>query len=293
MIPLIYNPASAGGHGEVKFQQAKAALALHDIHVEGIESLHPGHAIELAKDLADHGAELILAVGGDGTHSEVANGVLRAANSPILGFLPGGTGNDFLRDFGVTDIHEAAKRIAAGTARAVDAGKVSWLGGEHFTINVFGIAFAAQVADRTNRKYKWMGSLGYSAAVIREVLSLKANRTRIVIDQEEHQLETPFVAVCNTIHTGGAMKMAPAAKTDDGELDLLQLEPVGRVELLMNLFPKIFKGTHVHHPKVHFFRGKQFELEPEIPTPLLIDGEVMGQTPVNVDVIPKAFQLLV
>lgn len=293
MIPLIYNPASAGGHGEVKFKHASAELALHGIEVEGIESLHPGHATELAKDLADNGAELILAVGGDGTHSEVANGVLRSKNNPTIGFLPGGTGNDFLRDFGITDIHEAANRIAAGKTKKIDAGHVRWDGGDHYTINVFGIAFAAQVADRTNRKYKWMGGFGYTAAVIREVMGLKSGLTELVIDGERRTLQAPLLTICNTIHTGGAMKMAPMADTSDGYLDLLQLDPVGRVQLLTRIFPKIFDGSHIHHPKVHFFRGKSFYMEPETPTPLLIDGDVMGQTPVNVDVVPGAFALLV
>lgn len=292
MIPLIYNPASAGGHGEVKFRQASAELALLGLEVEGIESLRPGHSTEIAKDLADHGAELILAVGGDGTHSEVANGVLRSNNNPTLGFLPGGTGNDFLRDFGITDIHEAAKRIAAGKAQPVDAGHVRWQGGEHYTINVFGIAFAAKVADRTNRKYKWMGPFGYTAAVIREVASMKAGRTELVIDGVRQTVDAPLMTICNTIHTGGAMKMAPMAKTNDGLLDLLQLDPVGRVQLLTRIFPKIFDGSHVQHPKVHFHQGKEFHMAPDTPTPLLIDGDVMGQTPVSVTAMKGAFQLL-
>lgn len=293
MIPLIYNPASAGGHGEVKFKQASAELALLGMEVEGVESLHPGHATELAKDLADHGAQLILAVGGDGTHSEVANGVLRSKNNPTLGFLPGGTGNDFLRDFEVTDIHEAAKRIEAGKAREIDAGHVQWEGGEHYTINVFGIAFAAKVADRTNRKYKWMGPFGYTAAVIREVIGLQAGETELVIDGKHQIVEAPLMTICNTIHTGGAMKMAPMADTSDGELDLLRLDPVGRINLLTRIFPKIFDGSHVEHPKVHFHRGKSFRITPKAPTPLLIDGDVMGSTPVTVDVMPGAFKLLV
>ncbi len=288
-IPLIYNPASGGGKGYLRFRRAESQLALKGLRVDGIETKAPGHASELAADLATS-HDMIFVLGGDGTLSEAANGILDSKHDPTLGFLPAGTGNDFLRDFEIEDISHAADRIALGTPRAIDAVRVEG-DVKRWSINVFGTGFVSRAAKRCNDNYKWMGKNCYTAAVLRELVTLKNIETRLIIDGKDHSGRFPLVTACNSIHTGGAMKMAPQARPDDGLVDVMTLDACGRVELL-RVFPKIFDGSHVRHKKVRFHRAKKVIIEPEMDSPLLADGEVFGSTPVTLTVKPGALKVL-
>lgn len=294
-VPLIYNPAAGGGKGEERFKEAQSLLAERRIAVEPVATQFPRHAEELAEQLARDGRKRIFALGGDGTLSETANGVLRSGKTPTLGFLPAGTGNDFLRDFEILKRRQAVDRIALGEPRGIDAARIRYeQGGEErtrYSINIFGIGFAAQAADVTNRRYKWAGGQAYNLGVVHRLVGFGPTPTRMVLDGEDLSGDYPMVMVCNSIHTGGAMKMAPMARPDDGWLDVLTVERLGRLELL-RLFMQVREGTHVSHPKVTMRRAKHIELEPEIAGPLLADGEVYGSTPVDVKLQPGALRVL-
>lgn len=290
-MPLLYNPASGGGRGRLRLRRAEALLAMKGIRTERHATGGPGDAVDLGRAMARDGHAWILVLGGDGTLSEVADGVLQSGRQPALGFLPGGTGNDFLRDFGVTDLDHAVERIALGTPRPVDAAHASWPGGDRHFLNLFGSGFVALAADTCNRRLKWMGSRGYTAAVLWELVRLRNTPTRLELDGRVVEGRFPLVAVCNSIHTGGAMRIAPHARCDDGVLDVMIVEDIGRVEL-GRVFPKIFDGSHVGHPKVRFERARTVRIEPESPSPLLVDGEVVGTTPADVQVRPGALRVL-
>jgi len=107
-------------------------------------------------------------------------------------------------------------------------------------------------------------------------------------DEGENRLT--LVSICNTQWTGENMWIAPTADPEDGMLDVVALGPVSRLELV-RLFPRIFSGTHLAHPAVRSYRATRVTIEPEEPSPLLLDGEVMGRTPVDVDIVPRAIQL--
>lgn len=295
-LPLLYNPAAAGGRGAVRLREAEALLAVRGIPVRPVPTERPGHATRLVRDLVAAGERRILVLGGDGTLSEAAQGALGLgdrAREVTFGFLPGGTGNDFLRDFGVTDLEAAAERIVAGRVRSFDAAHVSFgegdAAGERYSINVFATGFGARVADRTNRRFKFLGKAGYTAAVLAELAALRADRTRLVLDGVEVHGVYPMVAVCNSRHTGGGMALAPDADPTDGELDWFTLGDLGRLAFL-RVFPRVFKGTHKGHPQVGMGRARVVRIEPERPSPLLIDGEVIGSTPAEVRVLPGALR---
>ncbi len=293
-VPLIYNPAAGGGRGRVRFKEAEALFALRDIELESVPTEHPGHATDLAAELSAS-SPVLFVMGGDGTLSEASEGILAAGHDPLLGFLPAGTGNDFLREFGFKDRLQAIDRITMGKPRRIDAARLRY---EHdgdvrlrHWINVFGTGFAAQAAATTNKRFKWAGGQAYNLGILNELIRLKSSPTRIVLDGEERHGDFQMVMVCNSIHTGGAMQMAPMARPDDGWLDVLTVEGVGKAELI-RLLTKVRDGGHVSHHKVRFDRAKQIRIEPERPSPLLVDGEVMGTTPVDIDVLPGAMQIL-
>lgn len=293
-LPLICNPAAGGGRGKARLDEANSLLSQQGIEVAVTATTGPGHATTLARDLAAAGHKTVLVLGGDGTLSEAANGILGLpqARRPTLGFLPAGTGNDFLRDFGIFDLAAACKAVAAGRTVAADAALASWPGGSRYCLNVCGTGLMAKAADRCNRQFKWLGRKGYDAAAMVELARMKHTPTRVVLDGQETRGDFPLVAVCNSVNTGGGMKMAPAASPKDGMLDVLVVEGAGALELMMLLATKLRKGEHVLNPKVRVERAAHVRIEPATPGPLMLDGEVMGTTPVEFQVLPGALRLL-
>lgn len=295
-LPLLYNPAAGGGRGALRVREAEALLALRNVPVRPVATERRDHAGELVRDLVLAGERTVLVLGGDGTLSEAAQGALGLGDRSrdvTFGFLPGGTGNDLLRGFGVTSLEEAADRIAAGRVRAFDAALVSFgegaAAGTRFSINVFATGFGARVAARAERGLKPLGRMAYTAAVLAELVGLRADRTRLVLDGVEHHAAYGMVAVCNTRHTGGGMLLAPDANPTDGVLDWFTLGDMGRLTFL-RVFPRVFRGTHAEHPGMTLGRARVVRVEPGRPGPLLIDGEVVGSTPAEVRVLPGALQ---
>lgn len=293
-VPLIHNPAAGGGRGKARFVEAHAKLAARGIDVEPVETQRPGHAAELARSMAQAGHKTIFVLGGDGTFSEAASGILGlpARRRPTLGILPAGTGNDFLRDFGVTTMDAALDRLEHGRPHPVDASLcIDGQGARHWSVNIFGTGFAAEVVDLTNRRLKWMRGQAYNAAVLARLAALSPTPTRLVLDGVEHVGDYPLVMACNTVHTGAAMRMAPMARPDDGWLDVLTIEGVNRRQLV-RLLVQVADGSHVDDPKVTFHRARRVEVHPERQGPLLVDGEVVGTTPATLEVHAGALKVL-
>jgi diacylglycerol kinase (ATP) len=293
-VPLIHNPVSGSARGGVLLRKAESLLALKGVPVKAVATERAGHATDLARDLARAGHRTLLVMGGDGTLSEAANGVLSlpAAQRPTLGFIPAGTGNDFLRDFGIQDLATAATVIGEGKTVAVDAVDVRWDGGRHYGINVLGCGLAAKAGARFGRSFRWLGKKGYDVAAAVEIATMKACPTRLVLDGREIQGDMPLVMACNSVHTGGKMPMAPDADPTDGLLDVLYVQDIGKAAIMDLLATKLRKGLHVQSPKVHIERAAKVRVEPRDPSPLLIDGEIHGTTPAEFTVMPGAFKLL-
>ena len=293
-LPLIHNPVSGSARGGALLKRATETLAHRGIAVEPVGTQRAGHATVLARDLAKAGHKTILVLGGDGTLSEAANGVLALpkAQRPTLGFLPGGTGNDFLRDFAITDLHSAVHAIANGRTVDVDAVDVRWPGGAHFSINLVGSGLAAKAGARFGRSFRWLGPKGYDVAAAIEIATMKACPTKLTLDGKDFSGDLPLVIACNSVHTGGAMRMAPDAKPTDGLLDVVTVQDIGKMQIMNLLATKVRQGLHVKDPHVTVRRAAKVHIEPEDPSPLLLDGEIIGNTPVDLTVLPGAFKLL-
>lgn len=292
-VPLIHNPVAGSSRGGVLLRKVEALLALQGIEVRAVPTEHAGHASDLMRRLALEN-DRVLVLGGDGTLSEAANGLLALpqADRAAVGFLPGGTGNDFLRDFGIRSVEDAARAIGGGKTWDVDAVDVRWPGGQRFSINIVGSGLAAKAGARFAKSFRWLGPKGYDVAAGIEIATMKACPTRLVLDGREFNGDFPLVIACNSVHTGGAMPMAPDAKPTDGELDVLVVEGLGKLGILNLLATKLRKGQHVKDPHVTIRRAAQVRIEPADPSPLLLDGEIVGTTPVDLTVLPSAFRLL-
>jgi diacylglycerol kinase family enzyme len=208
-----------------------------------------------------------------------------------LGFLPLGTGNSFLRDFTDSGHQAAAEALMQGKRRPCDVIRLIHAQGEIFYINLLSLGFPADVCALTNRRLKGFGTAGYGIGVVSTVVNLKARAFPLSTNSGiRWDMPTTLISFCNSRFTGGTMMMAPRAIPSDGEVDMVAMGQMGRLELLRT-FPQIFAGTHVHHPKAVTARASQVTLEIESDIDAMVDGEVIRCTPRRLEVMPSVFDV--
>lgn len=304
-IVVISNPASSRGGGHAGMKRLYVALEQAVKESGGTASyevLHtstpgtaissgqfrPGSGAALAREAALAGADLVVAAGGDGTIGEVANGLV--GTSAILGVLPMGTGNDFARTIGIgTDLELAARTLIQGQAQTIDLGKLDRGG---YFINVAGCGFDAEVATRVNHGLRYLrGTTAYLAAVLQTLRSFLPTRVTIEHDREVREELVMLCAIANARTYGGGMRIAPHAELDDGLFDVVLVGDVSRSEFI-RAFPRVFKGTHLSHPKVQHFRCSRIQVTSNRELAVLADGEEVGSTPVGFQIVPKALKVM-
>jgi YegS/Rv2252/BmrU family lipid kinase len=223
----------------------------------------------------------------------------RGERVPRLGVLPRGTGTDLVRTFGIpTRLSDAVRVLATGTARRIDAGRVAyraWDGGEAvgWFVNVASAGMSGAVAQRANSTSKAMGGkASFLYATLAVFARWKVSEIEVEADGVRRAGRIYDVIVANCRYLGGGMHMAPDAQPDDGLFDVVVIGDITRTDLALNL-PKVYRGTHLPHPKLELVRAKTVHVDGAAPLPVQLDGEQPGTTPVRFDVVPGALQLLV
>jgi YegS/Rv2252/BmrU family lipid kinase len=264
---------------------------------ETLFSERPGHLIELARRAVDDGAQLVVAVGGDGTLNEVVNGV--AGSDAELATIPLGTGMDFGRTYGIPTRFEDAVRVAVeGDVRTVDAGRVryrTWEGAdaERWFANVGSVGMSGAVAQRANGMSKALGGrVTFFYALTRVFFEWENTEVRVQLDDGERRGRMHDVIVANGVWHGGGMKLAPDAAPDDGAFDVVLIGDVGKVDFLTTA-PKIYKGRHVGHPKVEVVRSRLVDVDADEHLPIELEGEQVGTTPAVFELVPGALRIRV
>lgn len=295
----IVNPAAGGGRCRRLAADALAQLRQRGLSLEVRETSGPGDAIEMARSAAASGSRRFIAVGGDGTAFEIVNGLTQhlGATQPeqrvTLGFLPLGTGNSFLRDFGAGNSGQAVEALVQGRTRSCDVLRLEHDSGSLHYLNLLSLGFVAEICALTNRRFKALGASGYGLGVLVALSKLTSRLTRMRVDAgPAWEQAMVFLSVCNSRFTGGSMMMAPYADTGDGQADLIVCGPMDRLTLLAT-FPKIFRGHHVHHHQITSSRARSVEFFEPAPIDLMIDGEVLRHAPRRIDVCPAALDVLV
>jgi len=295
----IVNPAAGGGRCAELAPRALAQLQQAGVLVEESRTETVGDASRIAREAYLRGVRRFIAVGGDGTAYEVVNGLLPAALGasgdarPCLGFLPLGTGNSFLRDFGPGGAEQAFAGLREHRRRACDVVRLAHDGGELYFINLLSVGFVADVATMANRRFKRLGAAGYGVSVVLETARLTPRPFRMRVDGGDvWEQQTTFVSFCNSRYTGGTMMMAPFADTADGKLDVILAGSMGRFALLC-AFPRIFGGTHVHLPTIACSQARRVDLDATGPLDLMIDGEVERHRPLSLEVVAGAIDVCV
>ncbi|MBW3660505.1 MAG: diacylglycerol kinase family lipid kinase [Gemmatimonadetes bacterium] len=283
---VIANPRAGHGRGLRNLERLREAVRRRGVDCAVVGTDRPGHATELARRAAESGSPRVGVMGGDGTISEVANGLVGSPTA--MAVLPMGTGNDVARSLGIPrGLEEALDLAVHGQARPIDIGRER----DRFFVSVLGVGFPTIVAEEANA-IDWLhGSPAFFVAVYKALHRLRAIPLRIELDDKAIEGDCVAVLVQNTPYTGGGLKMAPEAKVDDGALDVVIVEDIGRLDLMIN-FPRVYRGGHFAHPSFTAHRTRAIRIESTETLSKMFDGDICGTTPLEAEVVPGGIQMV-
>jgi YegS/Rv2252/BmrU family lipid kinase len=283
---FVVNPVAGGGRSLRVMDRARGAFPGP---AEVVVSMSPPDAEEQACRGAIEGYSPVVAVGGDGTVQQVANGLLRCAEPPPMGIVPAGSGNDLIRTLRLPKNPEAAIRLAwSDVAGPIDVGICN---GRHF-LNVAGVGLDTKVAEAVNaRPDGSRGRLIYVAEALRALRRYENPELTLRLDDKTIVTRSLLVAIGNGRYFAGGMKVCPAATPDDGWLNVTIGGDLGRLETLA-LLPTIFVGQHGRHRKVAFHRARRVCIDGPAGMAVQLDGEVTGSLPAEISIRPGALRIV-
>jgi YegS/Rv2252/BmrU family lipid kinase len=268
---------------------------------------HPGEATDITRRALLDGAELIVAVGGDGTLSEVVNGYFddrgRAINGGAsLGLLPSGTGSDFGRSLGISKLEDSVAALIRGETKPVDAASAEFsdLRGKRVKrlfINVASFGLGGEVSALVNRWRdslpRWIGGrVRFSAAAVAALKRYRNVPVSIRLDgKREIHVSSDLIIVANGVFGGGGMMLAPQARLDDGLLDVIVTDAATRWDVIRELL-RIQRGGYLNNPKVTAYRTRELSIQSHEPLPIDLDGEMVGYTPACIKVLPSGISFV-
>lgn len=288
-VKIIANPVAGRGKVLQNLPIIDKIMSRSQLEYEIIKTKYPGHGTEIARKYAEReGCSAVVAVGGDGTASEVFNGV--ANTSTPMGIIPSGMGNDMARSLNIpVDIKKATEIILDPTEKKIDIGQA-----KERKFCVCGIGFPTEVMKKTNAARDGIlnGPGAILTSIFQVITKLKSTPLQIEIDDKVIDIEGTAVLIMNTRYTGGGLKFITDGHPDDGLLDVFMVGDVGKIDLTLNL-PKAYLGRPITHPNVHFYKGKRVRVSSKFPLDKMFDGDILGQTPLEVTLLPQALTILV
>jgi diacylglycerol kinase (ATP) len=272
----------------------RAAFAAHGI-TDIWTTERAGDEATLVHRALDAGATTIVAVGGDGTWGKCAAALAESAVDARIAFVQGGTGNDFAKNLPAParDLHAMARLVAGPcTEWRVDMGRIESGGRGDWFLNVAGVGFDVAVLLDTMKGSALSGNAVYIAAAVRNLLrydGLDLTNAAIATGPQRAMM----VVFSNGLNFGGAFRIAPAARVDDGEIDCVQIGDIRGVARIP-LFARALRGSHLSHPEVRTARAASFPLSFPEPPAFEADGELVRTADVEVVVrtVPGALRVL-
>ena len=296
---FLVNPASANGSTGRRWPELARRAAAAGLDGATLFSERQGHLAELAREAALDGAELLVVVGGDGSVNEVVNGLAGLGRQPAVAVVPRGTGWDFSRTFGIPrKIDDAVQIALQGDVRTIDLGRASyraWDGSDAtaWFANVASAGMSGAIAKRANETTKALGGkASYLWATFAVFSGWEATEIAVAVDGERRAGPMFDVVIANGRFFGGGLEICPEAEPDDGLFDVLTIGDVTKRDLVQTM-PKMYRGTHLPHPKAELLRGSSVTVTSETPLPIELDGEQPGTTPVTFEVAAGALRLRV
>jgi diacylglycerol kinase (ATP) len=279
---VVVNPKAGQGAAASLATQVVGYLASREISYRMIS---PNSAAEtkalVSESLRNGEASKLLSVGGDGLFHLLLQ--LAVEFKVPLAVAPGGTGNDFYRTLGwfEHELTDYLEQLISTEPTFVDVGVVD---GEYFGA-VLSSGFDSVVNERAN-KLKWpKGPAKYNVAIALEFPKFNAIEFKIFADAKVLEVEAMLIAIGNGQSYGGGMRVCPSADLHDGQLDIMILHPVSKLEFL-KVFPTVYQGTHIEHPQVEILQAKKIRIESAAIA--YADGERIGQLPVQVESLPQS-----
>ncbi len=299
---FIVNPASANGSTERLWDQIERVIRSEIGDFESAFTTGANHATELARQALDDGYEMIVAVGGDGTVNEVVNGFFDSGRpikpDAVLGVLSRGTGSDFIKTMNIPKELEGAARVLKGkSVKRCDAGRITSRNAdgkpvERYFVNIADFGVGGEAVERVNNTTKAFGGfLSFLYGTLATLWAYKGKTVRIRID-DNSEVEKPInsVIIANGQYFGGGMWVAPNAEIDDGLFDIVVLDDMSFLESLANI-PRLYKGTHLRHPKVECLRGKTLVADSDDDVLIDVEGEHGGLLPARFEIIPSSINV--
>lgn len=292
----IANPAAGGGRSGRLLDSTLARLRSAGLKVEVSTTHAPGHATEIARTAYVRGQRHFIAVGGDGTSYEVVNGLFPEAignETPTLAFLPLGTGNSFLRDFSDRGVEHAIESLISNRSRPCDVMRMRHREGIVYYINLLSMGFSADVATLRARRFRNWGELGYFTSIFLTLARFNRRPFCLRVEDQESfdDRRCLFVTFNNSKFTGGTMMIAPKAQVNDGLIEYVRWGPIGRLGLIRNL-SGLYDGTHIQHPLAECKAVTRVEFKLDTPVDVMVDGEVLSLHCEELDVLPRALNVV-
>jgi diacylglycerol kinase (ATP) len=291
------NPAAGGGRSAKLARPALARLRAAGLEVHVVSTTAPGDAVRLAREAIAQGYRKFLAVGGDGTGHEILNGIFAAgapAERVAMGFLPLGTGNSFLRDYGRDGAKASLQALLEHRTREIDLMRLTHDDGEIYSFNLVSMGFTANVGALTNRYFKPFGHLGYLLGVFVRLAQLRPLVFAVRCDEDQEWDRRPclFLTFNNSAYTGGTMWIAPDADPSDGLIEFVHWGPIGRLAAL-RMLPTIYDGRHMQHRQASRRAVRHVEFNMPDTVDVMVDGEVLPLKCRTLDIVPAAVDVYI
>jgi len=297
MSVVIVNPSSAGGSTGEEWPQIASELRSQFGAFRPLFTRKRGDAATLASEAARKGAKFIIACGGDGTVSEVANGILSSGKDVELGILPSGTGGDFRRTLEIpSQSRAAAKVLRTGRTVKIDVGRVSFVdhkGSEvmRYFVGVASCGMSTQVIERVKSE-----NVSFASSLLQTAMRTSPTRLAVQLDDShERHLHVLNLCVANARYFGGGMKIAPDAKLTDGKFDVVGVGDLSALKLFTSA-PRVYLGSHLSMPEVSHALARKVSVrsaDRNLEVALEIDGELPGRLPATFQIVPGALRIRV
>ena len=297
MSVVIVNPSSAGGSTGEAWPQIASDLRSQFGSFRAVFTRHRGDAAALASEAARKGAKLIIACGGDGTVSEVANGILSSGKEAELGILPSGTGGDFRRTLEIPSrTRDAARVLRTGRSVRIDVGRVSYTDqngadATRYFVGVASCGMSTKVIERVKSD-----DVSFVSALLKT--AMRNAPVRLVVqldDSHEHHLVVSNLCIANARYFGGGMKIAPDAKLTDGKFDVVSIGDLSAMKIFTRA-PRVYTGSHLSMPEVSHTLARKITVraaDRAAEVALEVDGELPGRLPATFQIIPDALRVRV
>lgn len=299
---VVVNPNAGIRRAEREWPSIEKLLISHGFQFDAFHTTHPEHAIDIVRKQVSLGYNKIIAVGGDGTFNEVANGIMQQKRLPshevTLGMITVGTGNDWGRMYNIPfDYKHAIEILLKGKPFIQDTCLVQYSSGikikQRYFVNVAGLGFDAEVALKVNKmKEKGRGGkLSYFLNIFSTLIRYRSKTAKLVIDNNPRNsnIFSLNVGVCQ--YNGGGMKQLPHAIPDDGKLAITIIEKLSKLKIIANVH-RLYSGSFIKMHEVKTESALKIDITSEKNLYLEVDGESIGHTPIEFRIKPGAIKVI-